>query len=163
MPNCKPVSVGHLGDVSWTQDTQDYCLTQPPPHLIGSRHAVSTVVGRGSGNYLHDKGIIQIIIANSIVFLFLCPGIGWCRGHIIFLVFHMCLRGYKCTSFCMNVCTFAHAYVRDPVRLRLRHLYQVKFCSFIVRYPTAGGGGASVYCGHISSSKGDWLNWGFMA
>ena len=44
----------------------------------------------------------------------------------------------------MNVCT----YVRDPVRLRLRHLYQVEFCSFIVRYPTAG---ASVYCGHISS------------
>ena len=39
-------------------------------------------------------------------------------------------------------------YVCDPVRLRLRHLYQVEFCSFIVRYPTAG---ASVYCGHISS------------
>ena len=39
--------------------------------------------------------------------------------------------------------------VRDPVRLRLRHLYQVEFCSFIVRYPTAG---ASVYCGHIFSS-----------
>ena len=39
-------------------------------------------------------------------------------------------------------------YVRDPVKLRLRHLYQVEFCSFIVRYPTAG---ASVYCGHISS------------
>ena len=41
-----------------------------------------------------------------------------------------------------------HTYVRDPVRLGLRHLYQVEFCSFIVRYPTAG---ASVYCGHISS------------
>ena len=39
-------------------------------------------------------------------------------------------------------------YVCDPVRLRFRHLYQVEFCSFIVRYPTAG---ASVYCGHISS------------
>ena len=39
-------------------------------------------------------------------------------------------------------------YVRDPVRLGLRHLYQVEFCSFIVRNPTAG---ASVYCGHISS------------
>ena len=39
-------------------------------------------------------------------------------------------------------------YVRDPVRLRLRHLYQIEFCSFIVRYPTAG---ASVFCGHISS------------
>ena len=38
--------------------------------------------------------------------------------------------------------------VHDPVRLRLRHLYQVEFCSFIVRYPTAG---ASVYCGHIFS------------
>ena len=43
----------------------------------------------------------------------------------------------------MNVCTYVHMYVRDPVRLRLRHLYQVEFCSFIVRYPTAG---ASVYC-----------------
>ena len=39
-------------------------------------------------------------------------------------------------------------YVRDPVRLGLRHLYQVEFCSFIVRYPTVG---VSVYCGHISS------------
>ena len=29
-------------------------------------------------------------------------------------------------------------YIRDPVRLRLRHLYQVELCSFIVRYPTAG-------------------------
>ena len=41
--------------------------------------------------------------------------------------------------------------VRPSVRmcvLRLRHLYQVEFCSFIVRYPTAR---ASVYCGHISS------------
>ena len=42
-----------------------------------------------------------------------------------------------------------HTYVHDPVRLRLRHLYQVEFCIFIiVRYPTAG---ASMYCGHISS------------
>ena len=40
-------------------------------------------------------------------------------------------------------------YIHDPVRLRLRHLYQVEFCSFIVRYPTAG---AFVYCRHISSS-----------
>ena len=40
-----------------------------------------------------------------------------------------------------------HIYVRDPVRLRLRHLYQVEFCSFIVRYLTAG---ASLYCGLIS-------------
>ena len=39
-------------------------------------------------------------------------------------------------------------YLRDPVRLRLRHLYQVEFCSLIVGYPTAG---TSVYCGHISS------------
>ena len=43
---------------------------------------------------------------------------------------------------------YVHTYVRNPVTLRLRHLYQVEFCSFIVRYPTAG---ASVYCGHISS------------
>ena len=58
-----------------------------------------------------------------------------------------CMHAYKCMSFCMNVCTCVHTYVRDPVRLR--HLYQVEFGSFIVRYPTAG---ASVYCGHISSS-----------
>ena len=50
-------------------------------------------------------------------------------------------------------------YVRDPVRLWLRHLYQVEFCSFLVRYPTAG---ASVHCGHISSffgsfSENSWL------
>ena len=36
-------------------------------------------------------------------------------------------------------CVYIYTYVRDPVRLRFRHLYQVKFCSFIVRYPTAGG------------------------
>ena len=41
---------------------------------------------------------------------------------------------------------YVRTYVRDPVRLK--HLYQVEFCSFIVRYPTVG---ASVYCGHISS------------
>ena len=44
---------------------------------------------------------------------------------------------------------YVYTYVCDPVRLRLRHLYQVEFCSFIVRYPTAG---TSVYCGHISMS-----------
>ena len=43
---------------------------------------------------------------------------------------------------------YIHTYICDPVRLWLRHLYQVEFCSFVVRYPTAG---ASVYCGHISS------------
>ena len=57
----------------------------------------------------------------------------------------MWVRAYECMSLCTNVCM----YLCDPVRLRLRHLYQVEFCSFIVRYPT---GGASVYCGHISSS-----------
>ena len=56
----------------------------------------------------------------------------------------MWVRAYKCTSVCTNVCT----YLLDPVRLRLRQKYQVEFCSFIVRYPTAG---ASLYCGHISS------------
>ena len=64
-------------------------------------------------------------------------------GAYSFIVFHTCVLGYECTFVCTNVCT----YVRDPVRLRLRHLYQVEFCSFIVSYPTAG---ASVYCGHIS-------------
>ena len=44
-------------------------------------------------------------------------------------------------------CVYVRTYIRDPVRLRLRHLYQVEFCSFIVGYPTAG---ASVYGGHIS-------------
>ena len=48
----------------------------------------------------------------------------------------------------MCVCTYIYMYVRNPVRLRLRHLYQVEFCSYIVRYSTVG---ASVYCGHISS------------
>ena len=43
---------------------------------------------------------------------------------------------------------FLSTYVRDPVSLRLRHLYQVEFYSFIIRYPLAG---ASVYCEHISS------------
>ena len=38
----------------------------------------------------------------------------------------------------MCVHTYVHMYVHDPVRLRLRHLYQVEFCSFIVRYPTRG-------------------------
>ena len=62
-----------------------------------------------------------------------------------------CVCAYECRSFYMNVCKYihVHTYVRDPVRLRLRHLYQVEFCSFIVRYPTAG---ASVYCEHVSSS-----------
>ena len=66
-------------------------------------------------------------------------------GHI---VFRFSIRAYECTSFCTNVCMYVYTYVCDPVRLRLRHLYQVEFRSFIVRYPTAG---ASVYCGHISS------------
>ena len=61
----------------------------------------------------------------------------------------MCARAFECMSVCTNVCMYIHTYVYDPVRLRLRHLYQVEFCSFIVRYPTKG---ASVYCGHISSS-----------
>ena len=75
--------------------------------------------------------------------MFSCPSIGWCRGHI---VFWFLVRGYVHTCVWMYVYVYVH--VRDPVRLRLRHLYQVEFCSFIVRYPTAG---ASVYCGHISS------------
>ena len=63
---------------------------------------------------------------------------------------------YKCVYVCM--------YIWDPVGLRLRHLYQVEFCSFIVRYHTAE---ASLYCGHISSfeifswnfSRPRWLSW----
>ena len=52
----------------------------------------------------------------------------------------MCVRTY--------IHAYVHMYIRDAVRLRLRHLYQVEFCSFIVGYPIAG---ASMYCGHISS------------
>ena len=58
-----------------------------------------------------------------------------------------CVRTNVCLSVRMCVHTYVRAYVRDSVRLRLRHLYHVEFCSFIVRYPTAGG--AYVYSGHI--------------
>ena len=64
------------------------------------------------------------------------------QGAYSFSVFCMCIRMYVLLYKCVYVRTY------DPVRLRLRHLYQVEFCSFIVRYLTAG---ASVYCGHISS------------
>ena len=65
-------------------------------------------------------------------------------GTYNFSVFRTWVRAYECTSFVrMCVRTYVHTYVRDPVRLGLRHLYQVEFCSFIVRYPTAG---ASFYC-----------------
>ena len=73
-------------------------------------------------------------------------------GAYSFSVLRMCVRGYMRTnlrpSVRMCVCTNVHTYVSDPVILRLRHLYQVEFCSFILRYPTTG---ASVYCGHNSS------------
>ena len=74
-------------------------------------------------------------------------------GACSFLVFHTSkVHGYMRTnvrpSVRMCIHTYVLKYVCDPVKLRLRHLYQVEFCSFIVRYPTAG---ASVYCGHISS------------
>ena len=68
------------------------------------------------------------------------------------IVFRFSVRECVCTNVCLSVrmCvhTYVRAYVRDSVGLRLRHLYHVEFCSFIVRYPTAG---ASVYCGHIFS------------
>ena len=60
----------------------------------------------------------------------------------------MCVRMNVLMYVHTYVCTYVRTYICDPVRLRLRHLYQVEFCSFIVKYPTAG---ASVYCGHISS------------
>ena len=48
-----------------------------------------------------------------------------------FSVFSMCVNGYMCTnvrpSVQMCVHTYIHMYVRDPVRLGLRHLYQVEF------------------------------------
>ena len=67
-------------------------------------------------------------------------------GAYSFLIFRMCVLGYMCTCKCMYIllyecvyiCTYIHTYVPDPVRLRLRHLYQVEFGSFIVRYPTVG-------------------------
>ena len=69
-------------------------------------------------------------------------------GAYSFSGFHIRVRAYQCMSFCTNVCTYIHMYVHEPVKLRLRHLYHLEFCSVIVRYPTVG---ASVYCGHISS------------
>ena len=77
--------------------------------------------------------------------IFLCLRIGWCWGHI---VFRFSVRGSVRRNVHLSIWMCVHTYVHDPVRLRLRHLYQVEFCSFIVRYPTVG---ASVYCGHISS------------
>ena len=62
---------------------------------------------------------------------------------------HQMMPGaYSVSVFRSCVQMYIHTYIRDPIRLRLRHLYQVEFCSFIVRYPTAG---ASVYSGRISS------------
>ena len=73
-------------------------------------------------------------------------------GAYSFSVFRMCIHGYVCTCVQMYILLNECVYVRTiTVRLRLRHLYQVEFCSLIVRYPTAG---ASVYCGHISSFFG---------
>ena len=66
-------------------------------------------------------------------------------GHIVFL---FSVGAYVGT--CVRMYVLWYKCVRDPVRLRLRHLYQVEFCSFIVRYPTAG---ASMYCGHVSSTR----------
>ena len=64
-------------------------------------------------------------------------------------LFFVCVYVGTCTRMYVLLyeCVYIRTYVRDPVRLR-RHLYQVEFCSFIGRYPTAG---ASMYCGHISS------------
>ena len=50
----------------------------------------------------------------------------------MYIVFRFSVRGYMRTNVRPSVC--------DPVRLRLRHLYQVEFCSFIIGYPTGGGG-----------------------
>ena len=58
-----------------------------------------------------------------------------CRGHIVFW-YSVC--GYVHTNVHPSVRMCVRKYIRDPVRLRLSHLYQVEFCSFIVRYPTAG-------------------------
>ena len=73
-------------------------------------------------------------------------------GAYSFSVFRTCVCAYHC-KFSVQMCvrTYVHTYVCDPFRLRLRHLYQVECCSFIVGYPTAG---ASVCCGHISSCMG---------
>ena len=60
---------------------------------------------------------------------------------------HTCVQMYVLLYECMYM--YVHIYICDPVRLMLRHLYQIEFCSFIARYLTAG---ASMYCGHISSS-----------
>ena len=71
-------------------------------------------------------------------------------GAYSFLGFRMCVRMYIFLYECVYVRTYVRVptYIHDPVRLRLRHLYQVEFCSFKARYSTVG---ATVYCGHISS------------
>ena len=113
----------------------------------------------GSGENMHMQAVLMSTTADnffgvngemrnlSVHFYFvcfvLCPCIGWCRGHI---VFWFSIRGYVRMCIWMYVLLYVCTYVHDPVRLGLRHLYQVEFCSFIVRYPTAG---ASVYCEHI--------------
>ena len=50
----------------------------------------------------------------------------------------MCVKMYAFLYECVYVRMYVHTYVCDPVKLRLRHFYQVEFCSFIVRYPQWG-------------------------
>ena len=62
-------------------------------------------------------------------------------GAYSFSVFRTCILGYVRTNvhLFVRMCVCTYICTCDPVRLRLRHLYQVEFCSFIVRYPTGGG------------------------
>ena len=50
-------------------------------------------------------------------------------GAYRFSVFRTWIRAYECTVRlyeCVYVRTYVHTYICDPVRLRLRHLYQVE-------------------------------------
>ena len=58
-------------------------------------------------------------------------------GAYSFSVFHTWVCAYEYVL--LYECVYVLMYILDPVRLRLRHLYHVEFCSFIVRYPTAEG------------------------
>ena len=98
-----------------------------------------------------SKGTFSHVVAQSKTSILFMPPLWIMPGACSFFGFpyvRTWVHAYVCMSVRPSVRMCLHTYVHDPVRLRLRHLYQVEFCSLIVRYPTAG---ASMYCGHISS------------
>ena len=102
-----------------------FCKFNTQKFLSGKHRAKKKILNPGSCSLLSKA-------------MFLCPCIGWCRGHIFFPFSHVgtctCIRIYvlyECVYICM--------YVRDPVRLSFRHLYQVEFCSFYSQVHHSGG------------------------